>query len=64
MNAHRLGIFGLGIPLLAAVLVPTLAASARPQQDPKVLERAFQKVCSDCHEPESESDRGRVHDGG
>jgi competence protein ComEA len=56
MKSRKLAVFGLGTPLLAALLVPTLAASAHLSstpvpQDPK-LERAFLKVCSDCHEPE------------
>jgi competence protein ComEA len=52
MKSSKLSVIGLGIPLLAAVLVLTVAAVSRPRQDPKKLEQAFQRVCSDCHEPE------------
>jgi competence protein ComEA len=52
MDSSELSIVGLGIPLLAAVLVLTAEASTRPQQDPKKLEQAFHRLCDDCHEPE------------
>jgi len=51
MKSSKLSIFGLGIPLLAVVLIPTVAAGSHAQ-DARKLEQAFQRVCSDCHEPE------------
>src|SRR4051812_22740717 len=51
MKSRTFVVSAIGVALLTLVMVPVISATTHPAQDPK-LEKAFLRVCSDCHEPE------------